>query len=73
MESDLILTMTEKHKEMILKKMPFLETKVFLLSEFAGSGNQDVEDPIGQSLESYRKTLDLMESYIQMALERFKN
>lgn len=73
MESDLILTMTEKHKEMILKKMPFLETKVFLLSEFAGLGNQDVEDPIGQSLESYRKTLDLMESYIQMALERFKN
>ena len=36
MESELILTMTEKHREMILKKMPTLHEKVALFSEFAG-------------------------------------
>jgi protein-tyrosine-phosphatase len=73
MESDLILTMTGKHKEMIVKKMPALETKVVLLSEFAGSGTQDVEDPVGQPLESYRETLAQMEGYLRKALERLKN
>src|SRR5258708_34882782 len=41
-ESDLILTMTGKHKEMILKKMPTLQGKVSLFSEFAGVGVEDI-------------------------------
>jgi protein-tyrosine phosphatase/ribose 5-phosphate isomerase B len=73
MESDLILTMTGKHKEMILKKMPTLENKVALLSEFAGSGTRDVEDPVGQPLESYRETLAQMEGYLRKALERLRS
>ncbi len=73
MESDLILTMTEKHKEMIVKKMPALENKVSLLSEFAGSGSEDVEDPVGMPLESYRKTLAQMERYLDKAFEQFRN
>ncbi len=72
-ESDLILTMTGKHKEIIVKKLPALEAKVALLSEYADSGTQDVEDPVGQPLESYRKTLEQMEKYLQKALARFKN
>jgi protein-tyrosine-phosphatase len=72
MESDLILTMTGKHKEMIVKKMPALEPKVSLLSEFAGSRTEDVEDPVGQPLESYRKTLGQMEGYLQKSFDRFK-
>jgi protein-tyrosine-phosphatase len=72
MESELILTMTEKHKEMILKKMPALQEKVSLFSEFAGVGVEDVEDPVGQPLESYRKVADQMEGYLQKALDRLK-
>lgn len=73
MESDLILTMTGKHKEMIVKKMPMLEPKVALFSEFAGAGTQDVEDPVGQPIDSYRKVLGQMEEYLQKALEKLKN
>jgi protein-tyrosine-phosphatase len=73
MESDVILTMTGKHKEMILRKMPALEPKVFLLSEFAGSGTEDIDDPVGQPLESYQKTLGQMEKYLQTSMERLKN
>ena len=73
MESDLILTMTGKHKEMIVKKMPALESKVSLLSEFAGAGTQDVEDPVGQPIEAYRVVLGQMEGYLQKALGKIKN
>jgi len=70
--SDLILTMTAKHKEMILKKMPALEGKVEQLSKFAGDGEVDVEDPVGQPLETYRKTRDQLEALIQKSLDHIK-
>jgi protein-tyrosine-phosphatase len=73
LESDLILTMTGKHKEMIVKKMPALEPKVSTLAEFAGSGAEDIEDPVGQPLEAYQQALGQIEGYLQKALERFKN
>lgn len=72
-ESDLILTMTGKHKEMILKKMPMLEPKVALFSEFAGVGTEDVEDPVGQPIDSYRKVLGQMEGYLLKSLDKIKN
>lgn len=71
-ESDLILTMTGRHKEMILKKMPALESKVYLFSQFTGAGEEDVEDPVGQPLEAFRKVLRQMEGYLKNSLDRFK-
>ncbi len=72
-ESDLIITMTGKHKEMIVKKMPSLETKVSVLSEMAGEGIVDVEDPVGQPLEVYQGALDQIEKYLSKSLDRLKN
>jgi protein-tyrosine-phosphatase len=72
MESDPILTMTVKHKEMILKKLPILEGKVSLLSEFAGAGTEDVDDPVGQPVEAYRRVLEQMDGYLRKALEKLK-
>jgi protein-tyrosine-phosphatase len=72
LESDFILTMTGKHKDMILKKMPALDGKVALFSEFAGVGTEDVEDPVGQPVEAYRKVLGQMESYLQKSIAKLK-
>jgi protein-tyrosine phosphatase len=72
MDSDLILTMTTKHKEMILKKMPALQDKVSLFSEFAEAGTEDIDDPVGQSVEVYRKVLGQMEGYLQKAVDKLK-
>lgn len=72
MESDLILTMTAKHKEMIVKKMPALEPKVSLLSEFAGEGTADIDDPVGQPLDVYRQVIGQLEGYLKKSLDRFK-
>ena len=71
--SDLILTMTAKHKDMIVKKMPALGPKVALFSEFAGAAPVDVEDPVGQPLEAYREVLHQMEGYLQKSLDKLKN
>lgn len=73
MESDMIVTMTAKHKEMIVKKMPPLEPKVAQLSELAGEGAVDVEDPVGHPLEVYRQALGQIEGYLKKSLEKFKN
>jgi protein-tyrosine-phosphatase len=71
-ESDLILTMTGKHRDMIVKKMPDLAPKVRLLSEFAGEGDADLEDPVGQPVEEYRKVLAQMKGYLVKSLDKFK-
>jgi protein-tyrosine-phosphatase len=71
LESDLIVTMTARHKEMILKKMPGLEGKVQMLSELAGAGETDIEDPVGQPIESYRETLGQIEDYLNKSAGRF--
>jgi len=70
LESNLILTMTGRHKESILRKMPDLAPKVMQLSEFAGQGIEDVEDPVGQSVDEYRKILDQIEGYLLKAEDK---
>lgn len=72
LESDLILTMTAKHKETILRKMPDLAGKVRLFSEFAGDGEVDVEDPMDQPVGEFRKVLAQMRGYLERSLENFK-
>ncbi len=67
LESDLIVTMTVKHKESILRKMPDLENKVKFLAELAGVGPVDIEDPVGLPLEEYRKVLGQIEVYLEKA------
>jgi protein-tyrosine-phosphatase len=71
LDRDLILTMTEKHKELILRKLPELAGKVELLSEFVGNGKVDVDDPIDQPLERYKAVLDQIEGYLMKAKDKF--
>jgi protein-tyrosine-phosphatase len=70
LESSLILTMTDKQKESILRKMPELVDKVNLLSDFAGKGVEDVEDPVGQPVEVYRKIFTQIEGYLLQAKDK---
>jgi protein-tyrosine-phosphatase len=72
LESTLILTMTDKHKESILRKMPQLADKVILFSDFAGQGIEDVEDPMGQSIDVYRKIFSQIEGYLLKAKEKLQ-
>lgn len=68
--SDLIVTMTQRHKEGILHKIPALEGKVLTLAEFAGEGPADVPDPAGGDIEEYRSARDRILQYLQKAVQR---
>ena len=61
-EADLILTMTEAHKQSIIDVVSDCQEKIYTLIEFAGErGNQDIPDPYGQSVTAYELCANKME------------
>jgi len=63
-KADLILVMTNEHKEYIHKEFPFAQNKTFLLKKFTinnksesnqnNDRNYEIIDPIGRKIEFYR-------------------
>jgi len=63
-KADLILVMSNTHKDYITTKFTFAQDKIYLLKEFAQIGkfkslqktdeNHEVVDPLGRSIEFYR-------------------
>ncbi|MBL7016039.1 MAG: low molecular weight protein arginine phosphatase [Kiritimatiellales bacterium] len=58
-EADLLITMTEGHRQAILAVAPESKGKVFLLKSFGiAQCAADIADPIGGSLDLYRRVRD---------------
>lgn len=58
---NLVLTMTKRHKDIILQTYPESANKVFVLKEYAYNDKidfLDITDPYGQSIEVYEKTAE---------------
>lgn len=51
-DCDIIITMTESHKNTIISAYPKFRDKTFTLSEFAGEGG-DIKDPYGGDFALY--------------------
>lgn len=70
--SDVILTMTNSHKQAILAYFPAVKDKVFTLREFVGvEGYGDIADPFGGALEDYRRCAAEIEESLDMLSEVF--
>lgn len=55
----LILVMTRQHRRQLQRRFPGAADKIFLLKERAGlTGDPDVADPYGGSLEEYRRVFE---------------
>ena len=64
-DSDLIVTMTARHREDIVQFEPSVASRVHLLTSFgAGGQTRDIPDPIGMSLDVYRRTRDVIDSAV---------
>jgi protein-tyrosine-phosphatase len=62
-EADLLVTMTNGHRQAVLGVAPQSEDKVFLLKSFGVSKcAADIDDPVGGSLEVYRRVRDEIEA-----------
>jgi len=59
-EATLVVPMTATHRDFLLGLQPAARDKVFLLRSFdrAVAGRADLDDPIGGSLETYRRCRD---------------
>jgi protein-tyrosine-phosphatase len=72
--ADLILVMTERHLQKLVKHYPQARTKTCLLKEFAGTAgvNSDISDPFGGSLEKYRQTLEEIRESVTKSIDKLK-
>ena len=67
-KADMLVVMTETHKDTLIGKWPDVSAKVYLLREFGKSLNpqdQDVMDPVGCPVEIYEKCFNLMKEPIE--------
>ncbi|MGI6123068.1 MAG: low molecular weight protein arginine phosphatase [Acetivibrionales bacterium] len=70
-KADLILTMTKRHKNMIVDIYPEASTKVYVLKEFVGAeGDADIIDPFGLDYEAYKTCANEIEQLLIEVLER---
>ncbi|ADL52753.1 low molecular weight protein arginine phosphatase [Clostridium cellulovorans] len=69
--SDLILTMTSRHKEFLLSYFPEVSEKTFTLKEFSES-DDEVSDPYGGNLDIYHRTFMQLKDNIELVIEKLK-
>lgn len=77
-QADLILVMEKRHKENILGRSLRAQSKVYLLSEFGRIASEkrlvepDIPDPIGKSLDFYRKTFAVIQEDILRTVKKLE-
>lgn len=68
--SDVILTMTEKHKVKVLNLYPSAAGKVYTLAEYATGKTEDVPDAWGKPIEFYESVTAQLDKFIPPALDK---
>jgi protein-tyrosine phosphatase len=63
--ADLILTMTNEHLESLLDQFPNAASRVRVLHPHGG----DVDDPVGHDRQTYQRTAQEIEEYLQKFLD----
>ncbi|PEI46296.1 low molecular weight protein arginine phosphatase [Bacillus pseudomycoides] len=69
--ADMVLTMTESHKQLAVEYHPSAREKVYTFYEFVEGTSKDISDPFGGSLSIYQSTLVEMEKLVQTLLEKY--
>ncbi|MHA1669201.1 MAG: arsenate reductase/protein-tyrosine-phosphatase family protein [Promethearchaeota archaeon] len=70
-KADLILTLTNRHKEEILTFISKNGIDIYTLKEFAGDSG-DIEDPSMKGIDGFRKARDEIKDCIIKGLKRYK-
>lgn len=66
---DIVLTMTENIKDILLYNFPQRHESIFTLCEYAGLG-VDILDPYGMNLERYEATFEQIENAIKLIINK---
>ncbi|ENQ3107077.1 protein tyrosine phosphatase [Bacillus sp. 491mf] len=68
--SDVVLTMTAGHRQLLLAHHPEISEKVHTFYKFVEGTNKDISDPFGGSLAIYKATLEEMEQLVQTLVKK---
>jgi protein-tyrosine-phosphatase len=71
--ADLILTMTHSHKAQINAIYPSVDSKVYTLLEYAYGHADQVEDPFGGDIETYRRTSAQIKQAVYKVVEKLRD
>lgn len=72
-KADLVLAMTEGHKNFVLSIMPEAKDKVFTLIEYAKDGEKgDIMDPYLMNLETYQKCRDDILKHLKLLIKKLE-
>ncbi len=73
--ADLILVMSQMHKDCLKRQVEGIGKKIFLYKEFAGLTGPDnnIADPIGQPVMVYRSVRDEIRELTQAIVEKIKS
>jgi protein-tyrosine-phosphatase len=63
--ADLVLAMTAAHVDHLIEQYPEFSAKIRLLREAAGSGEQDVADPMGGSDADFAACINVIEEALE--------
>lgn len=69
-EADLVITMTEAHRQRVLRLNPLLSMRTRLLGEFGRDG-KDIRDPFGGGAEIYSLCFEHMKEPLDRLFEQF--
>lgn len=64
--ADLVLAMTEQHKQLIISRFENSRDKVFTIKEYVTGRRGDISDPFGGSLDVYKQTRDELEELLTL-------
>lgn len=67
---DIILTMTKEHKDQLLEIANDLNKEIYTIKEFAFEKEEDILDPCGEDLGTYRRTLQEIEDCVKLISEK---
>lgn len=67
--ADVLLVMTEAHKQRIVQQHPTAKSKTYTLKQFVGLSG-DVQDPFGGDVAQYARTAAELDELLAMAAEK---
>lgn len=70
-DADIILVMTESHRQVLLERFPDQLEKVFTIGEFAGYDNE-IADPFGRNQDVYMETAQQLENILYKVIDKLK-
>jgi protein-tyrosine phosphatase len=69
-KADLILTMTNAHRNILAEWFPDLEHKLHTIAEYAWGRKEDIPDPYGGDICAYREARREIEAAVGIIFER---